>query len=168
VGDIILGLPSSGLHTNGYSLVRKVFQIESGEGAASLHDLCLELGRSLGEELLEPHRCYFPLLRLALPHIKGMAHITGGGLIGNLPRVLPQGLAARLEAGAWAIPPIFPVIQQRGNVAREEMYRVFNMGVGMALICSPERASELTAELSEAQPIGQVVAGERKERVIIV
>ncbi len=167
-GDTVLGLPSSGLHTNGYSLVRKVFQIESGEGAASLHDPCPELGRSLGEELLEPHRCYFPLLRPALPYIKGMAHITGGGLIDNLPRVLPRGLAARLEAGAWDIPPIFPLIQQRGNIAREEMYRVFNMGVGMALICSPEVVSDLRAKLPEARPIGRVVAGEGEERVIIV
>jgi len=168
VGDIILGLPSSGLHTNGYSLVRKVFRLTDDSPQSRLNEFYPELGRTLGEELMEPHRCYFPLLRPALPHIKGMAHITGGGLIDNLPRILPQGLAARLEAGAWAIPPIFPLIQQRGNVAREEMYRVFNMGVGMALICSPEMASELRAKLPEAQPIGQVVVGEEKERVIIV
>ena len=112
VGDAILGLPSSGLHTNGYSLVRKIF----GETKSALDIYYPELGRTLGEALLEPHRCYFHQLQPLLPIIKGMAHITGGGLIGNVPRVLPKGLAARFNSQAWTVPPIFQLIQKRGNI----------------------------------------------------
>jgi phosphoribosylformylglycinamidine cyclo-ligase len=162
-GDTIIGLPSSGLHTNGYSLVRKLF----GETQSVLSTYYPELGRTLGEELLEPHRCYYHQLKPILPVIKGMAHITGGGLIDNVPRVLPQGVAAQFHSQAWTILPIFQLIQQRGNVDQDEMYRVFNMGVGMVLICSPEDVNQLTGQLPEAKIIGEVIKQEGAARVII-
>ncbi len=160
-GDAIIGLPSSGLHTNGYSLVRRIFGVEQLERHYP------ELGRTLGEGLLEPHRCYYQQLKPLLPLIKGMAHITGGGLIDNVPRVLPRGLAARFNSQAWAVPPIFRLIQQRGNVAWDEMYRVFNMGIGMVLICSPDVVGQLTRQLPEAKVIGGVVKQAGKARVVI-
>jgi len=163
VGDTIIGLPSSGLHTNGYSLVRKLF----GETQSVLNTYYPELGRTLGEELLEPHHCYYHQLKPLLPVIKGLAHITGGGLIDNVPRVLPQGVAAQFHSQAWTILPIFQLIQQRGNVDRNEMYRVFNMGVGMVLICSPDDVNQLTKALPEAKVIGEVVKQVGKARVII-
>ena len=163
VGDVIIGLPSSGLHTNGYSLVRKIFDITP----SALKAHYPELGRTLGEELLEPHRCYYQQLKPLLPSIKGMAHITGSGLIGNVPRVLPQGLAAEFHSQAWATPPIFQLIQQRGNVARDEMYRVFNMGIGMVIICSPDDADQLTKQLPEAKVVGAVVKQVGGVRVVI-
>jgi len=163
VGDAIIGLPSSGLHTNGYSLVRKLF----GETQSVLNSYYPELGRTLGEELLEPHRCYYHQLKLLLPVIKGMAHITGGGLIDNVPRVLPQGVAAQFQSQAWTVPPIFQLIQQRGNVDQNEMYRVFNMGIGMVIICLPTNADRLTKALPEAKVIGEVIKQAGKARVII-
>jgi phosphoribosylformylglycinamidine cyclo-ligase len=126
-GDLLVGLPSSGLHTNGFSLVRKVFE------DVPLDHVFPELGRPLRDELLEPHRCYVHELQ-ALPW-KAAAHITGGGLLDNVPRALPDGLAAELDRAAWAVPPIFDLIERRGRVAEEEMLGTFNMGLGMALVC---------------------------------
>jgi len=163
VGDTIIGLPSSGLHTNGYSLVRKLF----GETPSALNTHYPELGRTLGEELLEPHRCYYNQLKPLLPIIKGMAHITGGGLVGNVPRILPQGMAAQFRSRAWTIPPIFQLIQQRGNVAQDEICRVFNMGIGMVIVCSPENAKPVTKALPEAKIVGEVVEQKGKARVVI-
>ena len=163
VGDTIIGLPSSGLHTNGYSLVRKIF----GQTRQALDKYYPELGRTLGDELLEPHRCYYHQLKSLLPLIKGMAHITGGGLIDNVPRILPQGMAAKFRSRSWTLPPIFQLIQQRGNVARNEMYRVFNMGIGMVVICSPSDVAQLTKALPEAEIIGEVVKPMGKARVVI-
>jgi len=163
VGDAIIGLPSSGLHTNGYSLVRKLF----GVTQSVLNTHYPELGRTLGEELLEPHRCYCHQLKPLLPLIKGMAHITGGGLVDNVPRVLPQGVAAQLNSRAWTVPPIFQLIQQQGNVAQDEMYRVFNMGIGMVVICSPDDVGQLTKAIPEAKVIGKVVKQMGEARVII-
>jgi len=162
-GDAIIGLASSGLHTNGYSLARKVF----GDTAPALNKYYPELGRTIGEALLESHRCYYHELKPLLPFIKGMAHITGGGLIGNVPRILPKGLMAKFNSKSWAIPPIFQLIQQRGNVDRNEMYRVFNMGIGMVLICSPDNVDRLTKQLPEAKVIGEVVKQTRAARVVI-
>ena len=162
-GDVILGLPSSGLHTNGYSLVRKIF----GETTQILNTHYPELGKTLGEELLVPHRCYYQQLKPLLPYIKGMAHITGGGLEGNVPRVLPPGLKARFNTKAWTIPPIFDLIQRQGNVDRDEMYRVFNMGIGMVVTCSPNSADKLTQVLPEAKAIGEVIKQVGKARVVI-
>jgi len=162
-GDAIIGLPSSGLHTNGYSLARKVF----GETKSALGVRPPELERTLGEELLEPHRCYYQQLKPLLPFIKGMAHITGGGLIGNVPRVLPEGLMAKFHSQTWTVPPIFRLIQQRGNVAQDEMYRVFNMGIGMAVICSPENVDRFREQLPETKIIGEVRKQVGKARVVI-
>ncbi|MCL0052883.1 phosphoribosylformylglycinamidine cyclo-ligase [Dehalococcoidales bacterium] len=163
VGDIIIGLPSSGLHTNGYSLVRKLF----GETKSALDTYYPELGQTLGEELLEPHRCYYHQLKPLLPFIKGMAHITGGGLIDNVPRILPQGMAVQFQSRMWTIPPIFQLIQQRGNIDQNEMYRVFNMGIGMVVICSAENVSQIVQALPEAKVIGEVVKQVGKARVVI-
>jgi phosphoribosylformylglycinamidine cyclo-ligase len=161
VGDITIGLPSSGLHTNGYSLVRKLF------GTDELQTYYSELGRTLGEALLEPHRCYYHQLKPLLPFIKGMAHITGGGLIDNVPRVLPKGTAAVFSSRAWTVPPIFHIIEERGNVAQDEMYHVFNMGIGMVLICSPEAVDQFTKQLPGAKVIGEVVKLRDGTRVVI-
>ncbi len=163
VGDTIIGLPSSGVHTNGYSLVRKLF----GETPSALNTRYPELGRTLGEELLEPHRCYYHQLKPLLPIIKGLAHITGGGLMGNVPRILPERVAVQLRSQEWTIPPIFRLIQQRGNVDRDEMYRVFNMGIGMVVICSPDNTEQVTKALPEAKIVGEVVEQVGKVRVVI-
>jgi phosphoribosylformylglycinamidine cyclo-ligase len=154
-GDIILGLPSSGLHTNGYSLVRQVFKIEND--TSLLHKSYPGLRRTLGEELLEPHRCYYSDLKPVLPRVKGLAHITGGGFEGNIPRIIPDGLEAQISRDAWPVPPIFKLIQEQGKIEDAEMYRVFNMGIGMIIICSPQHINELRAALPEAQKIGILV-----------
>jgi phosphoribosylformylglycinamidine cyclo-ligase len=161
-GDTIIGLPSSGLHTNGYTLVRKIFGVDQ----SILNTYYPELGRTLGEALLEPHRCYLHQLKPLLPIIKGMAHITGGGLIDNVPRVLPEGLAAKFDSQAWTMLPIFRLIQQRGNIDQSEMYHVFNMGIGMVIICSPDNVDHFTKALPEARVIGEVIK-EGKARVVI-
>lgn len=160
-GDVVIGLPSSGLHTNGYSLVRKIFDV--GDFKKHLY----ELGRTLGEALLEPHRCYYHQLKPLLPQIKGMAHITGGGLVDNIPRVLPENLGVRLNKKSWTVPPVFQLIQDRGNVDAAEMYRVFNMGIGMAVVCAPDDVSGLIGKLPEAKVIGEVVKQEGSDRVLI-
>ena len=161
-GDIIMGLPSSGLHTNGYSLARKIF----GETSSALNTPYPELGCTVGEALLEPHRSYYNQLKPLLPLIKGLAHITGGGLIGNVPRVLPEGLAARFDTQTWSVPPIFELIQKRGNVDREEMYHVFNMGIGMVIICSKDNVDHFIKMLPEAKVIGEVMK-QKEARVVI-
>jgi phosphoribosylformylglycinamidine cyclo-ligase len=163
VGDPVIGLPSSGLHTNGYSLVRKIF----GTSLPALDTYYPELGRTIGEALLEPHRCYYHHLKPLLPIIKGMAHITGGGLVDNVPRILPQGMAAKFNSQSWEVPPIFHLIQRQGNVARDEMFHVFNMGIGMAIVCSPDDAAQLTKALPEAKVIGEVIKQTGKVRVVI-
>lgn len=155
-GDAIIGLPSSGLHTNGYSLVRKVFEVNSSK----LNEFHAELGCTLGEELLRLHRCYYGDLKSLLPRIKGLAHITGGGLVDNIPRIFQSGLSAYIREGSWEAPPIFRMIQQKGKISTGEMYRVFNMGVGMALFCSPDDVDDVLAALPEGVVIGEVGGGE--------
>jgi phosphoribosylformylglycinamidine cyclo-ligase len=163
--DVILGLPSSGLHTNGYSLVRKVFGIDANPSC--LNKFYPELGKSLGEELLQVHRCYYPQLKPALPLIKGLAHITGGGFIGNIPRILPEGVAAHLKKHSWDILPIFKLIQKEGDIDETEMHRVFNMGIGMTIVCSPQQVAKIVSILPQAKVIGEIIKREDKERVII-
>jgi phosphoribosylformylglycinamidine cyclo-ligase len=164
-GDVILGLPSSGLHTNGYSLARKAFGIK--EDAKPLRAYYPELGQTLGEALLEPHRCYYSELKPLLSKIKGLAHITGGGFEGNIPRILPKGLAAQISKSAWQVPPIFKLIQEKGRVDEAEMYQVFNMGMGMVVICEPKREAELSKALPGAKAIGKVVAATNAQKVIL-
>jgi phosphoribosylformylglycinamidine cyclo-ligase len=162
LGDSIIGLPSNGLHTNGYTLARKIF----GETRSALSKHYPELGRTIGEALLEPHTCYYKQLKPLLPFIKGMAHITGGGLIDNVPRILPEGLAARFDSQSWSVLPIFNLIQQRGKVDRDEMYHVFNMGIGMVIICSSDSVKNITKTLAEARVIGEVIK-QKEARVVI-
>jgi len=163
--DVILGLPSSGLHTNGYSLARKVFGIDTNP--SYLNKFYPELGKSLGEDLLQIHRCYYLQLKPALPIIKGLAHITGGGFIGNIPRILPQGLAAHIKKHSWDILPIFKLIQKEGNIEEAEMYQVFNMGIGITVVCSPDQVAPIVSMLPQAKVIGEIIKREAKESVII-
>jgi len=145
-GDIVLGLESSGAHSNGYSLIRKII---SARGV----DLSAELdGRPLSEWILAPTRIYVkPLLKLIREaNVKGLAHITGGGLVENIPRVLPETLTARLDAAAWTMPPLFGWLQKEGNVSSQEMHRVFNCGIGMVVIVSPDQAAAAEALLRDA------------------
>ena len=156
-GDLLIGLPSSGLHTNGYSLVRAIFNLE--EDQSPLYEAYDELGCTLGEALLEPHRGYWPLLEPVLPLIKAMSHITGGGMEDNLERVMPPGLTARVDWSSWETPPVFRIIQAAGNVDLAEMRRVFNMGVGMVLVCAAEHASDIVGALPEAWVVGEATEG---------
>jgi len=164
-GDMILGLPSNGLHTNGYSLARKTFGVE--DNPSCLSRFYPELGKTLGEELLQIHRCYYQWLEPVLPLIKGLAHITGGGFIGNIPRILPEDLAAHLHKDSWDIPPVFKLIQEKGNVEEAEMYRVFNMGIGMVLICSRQVVTEVTVTSPQARIIGEIVKTKNEKKVTI-
>ncbi|MCK9355920.1 MAG: phosphoribosylformylglycinamidine cyclo-ligase [Dehalococcoidia bacterium] len=164
-GDVLLGLPSSGLHTNGYSLARKVFGIDADPGR--LRRTEASLGKTLGDALLEPHRPYHRVLAPFLPLIKGLAHITGGGFPGNVPRTLPAGLGARIDRSTWSVPPLFRLIQEEGNVDANEMYRVFNMGVGMVIVASPEASAELVRAIPGTYTIGSVIRHEHGERVIV-
>lgn len=136
-GDILIGVASSGLHSNGFSLVRKVLLEHAG---LSLDQFLPELGCTLGEELLKPTIIYVPLILPLLRRyeLKGIAHITGGGLELNLPRILPSGVKALLRKKSWEIPPVFPLIQEYGHVEEREMFRTFNMGIGMVLVTAPE------------------------------
>jgi phosphoribosylformylglycinamidine cyclo-ligase len=163
--DVILGLPSSGLHTNGYSLVRRVFGIDANPSC--LNKFYPELGKSLGEALLQVHRCYYPQLKPALSLIKGIAHITGGGFVGNIPRILPEGVAAHLKKHSWDILPIFKLVQEKGAIEEAEMYRVFNMGVGLTIVCSPQQVARIVSILPQAKVIGEIIKREDKERAII-
>ena len=168
-GDVLLGLPSDGLHTNGYSLVRKLFDVGVGgdpdEERERLNRTYPGLGGTLGEALLAPHRCYYDDLKPVLPLLKGIAHITGGGIPGNVPRMLPEGLAARIDRAVWEPQPIFRLIQERGNIAEEEMYRTFNMGIGMVLAVSPADAETVRSRLPQALVLGEVVRGKGVEWV---
>ena len=162
IGDIIIGLPSSGLHTNGYSLVRKIFP-----DVKTLNTGYLELGRTLGEALLEPHRCYYKTLKPLQPSIKGLAHITGGSFYKNIPRSLPEGFTAQLDSTSWQIPPLFRIIQKAGNVEENEMFHVFNMGIGMTLVCSKIHVDKMLQSIPGARVIGQVIRQSGDTRVII-
>jgi len=163
--DVILGLSSSGLHTNGYSLARKVFGIDANPSC--LNKSYPELEKTLGEELLQVHRCYYPQLKPVLPLIKGIAHITGGGFAGNMPRILPEEVSAYIKKHSWDILPIFRLIQKEGDIKEEEMYQVFNMGIGITIICSPQHVARIVSILPQAKVIGEIVKGKDKERVII-
>ena len=161
-GDVVLALPSAGLHTNGYSLARKLFFEVAGMSPGSRVE---SLGMTVGDCLLEPHLSYLPPLEALLDTgaIKGLAHITGGGLIENIPRILPAGRGVRIERGAWPVLPVFTLMQEIGRVTEQEMYRTFNMGIGMVIICSPSDRSQIEAHFRErgerCYPVGRVVEG---------
>jgi len=166
-GDMLIGLPSSGLHTNGYSLVRRVFNTDGDP--SKLKRRYPQLGRTLGDALLEPHRCYYHEIKPLLPKIKGLAHITGGGFPGNLPRTLPKSVAAVVDKSSWEVPPLFLLIQRTGNIDDDEMYRVFNMGIGMILICDPADSARLIKKLPDSKVIGEIVkrkSNEERTRII--
>ena len=157
-GDAVIGLPSSGLHTNGYSLARRVLP------EPTWTDPMADNGHTVGDALLEPHRSYLDevrILRRALREADGdihaLAHITGGGWEGNVPRTLPDGLGVEIETGSWPVPPIFSLLQSRGDIADEEMVRTFNLGIGMTAVVPVELADAAVAAVGDAHRIGTVV-----------
>ena len=163
-GDIILALPSSGIHSNGYSLVRKVFDVEH----ADLGVYSDELGMTLGEALLTPTKIYVkPVLRcMEAVTVKGVSHITGGGFFENIPRCLPEGLGARIRLDAVKTPPIFTMLQSAGSIPQRDMFNTFNMGVGMTVVVSPEDTDAAIAALDcGAYVIGEIAKSE--ERVVL-
>jgi len=176
-GDALLALPSSGLHTNGFSLVRRVFDVGVGGDAsaerARLERAYAELNTTLGEALLTPHRGYVREVLSVRARVKGMAHITGGGLIDNVPRMLPstssgQGrmLGARIDRSAWQVPAVFRLIEREGGIEEREMWRTFNMGLGLVLAVDPSEVAAVRSALAEALLIGEVVAdGEARVRL---
>jgi len=166
-GDAIVALPSSGLHTNGYSLARKIVFERLKLTVASPVP---ELGTTAGVALLTPHRSYLPVIRplLGTGLLKGLAHITGGGVTDNLPRVLPEGTGAVIERGAWTVPPLFAWLVGAGGVPREDAWRTFNMGLGLLAVVAPDRGGELVSRLAAAgEPAARVVGHiERGDRVV--
>ena len=165
-GDMVIGLSSTGLHTNGYSLARRVFfDIADWKPDTYVN----ELHATIADALLATHRSYLPLVRPLLERgfVKGLAHITGGGITENLPRILPDGCAADIDRRAWGVPPLFKLLQLRGGVKDEEMFRAFNMGLGMVVVCAPGDADAVKRTLAlggepNAPCIGSIVAGARR------
>lgn len=162
-GDVVLALESNGLHTNGYSLARKLFFEVGGYKMNSEIN-----GKTLSEALLKPHRSYYKQLSVLIDRkkIKGLAHITGGGLLENIPRILPENISVEIKRGTWNEIPLFGVMQRLGNVADEEMFRAFNMGVGMVVICAENEKDEIISHVEEFDErcfeIGRVVQGKRE------
>jgi len=169
-GDVLIGLPSAGLHTNGYSLARKIcFDVAGWKPDTFVP----EIGATIGDALLAPHRSYlnamWPLVERGV--VKGMAHITGGGITDNLPRILPDGCAASIRTDSWTVPPLFRLLQQHGSIAGDEMFRAFNMGIGLIVVCAPDNAERAAALLEAAgEPatirLGSIVAGDRTVRYV--
>ncbi len=168
-GDVLIGLPSVGLHTNGYSLARKLlFEVAGYKPDTPIE----ELGCTAAEELLKPHRSYLNALDGLLDSgaIKGLAHITGGGLLENIPRILPEGTAVEINLGAWPVLPVYDLLARTGNVSEREMYRTFNMGIGMVVVTSAEDADRVRAHLDERSEahyrIGRVVEGSQSVSLV--
>ncbi|HOZ48362.1 MAG TPA: phosphoribosylformylglycinamidine cyclo-ligase [Candidatus Hydrogenedentes bacterium] len=168
-GDVVIGIASSGLHTNGYSLARKICFEVAGLG---VDDPMPGVGRTVGDALLEPHRSYAKLMQvvMAIVSVKAMAHITGGGITDNLPRSLPEHLGAEIDVSTWEVPPLFRYLQEAGNVADLEMLRTFNMGMGFLVVVSEKDTDKAIDVLEQAgekpRRIGRVVAGDRKIRYV--
>ena len=162
-GDVLLGLPSSGVHSNGFSLVRKVFDVEHTDLGRTVP----ELGTSLGETLLTPTRIYVKsvLRALACGGIHGISHITGGGFYENLPRCIPEGLCARVERNAVPVLPVFDLIRELGQIPERDMFNTFNMGIGMSIVVAPESVDKVREILTDAVVIGEIV--ESDERICI-
>lgn len=161
--DILLGIPSNGLHTNGYSLVRHSLSLDSD--MSPLNEVHAELESTLGDALLMEHRCYYQILNPVFGLLKAMAHITGGGLVENVPRVIPEGLAAKFDSSTWPVPTIFKILQNKGNISTDEMYKVFNMGLGMVLVCDKRHVSEIMSLVPEAKIVGEITRAFEKNRV---
>jgi phosphoribosylformylglycinamidine cyclo-ligase len=164
-GDVLIGLPSNGLHTNGYSLARKLlFEVKKYNAETYVN----ELKNKVGSELMRVHKSYWPVLKKLVDAeaVSAMAHITGGGITENLPRVLPKGAAAIVEIGTWPVQPIFQHLQKLGEIPEDEMMRTFNMGIGMVLVVSPKKFKKVQSVLDRAgeksYTIGRIVKGERK------
>ncbi|MHC4182813.1 MAG: phosphoribosylformylglycinamidine cyclo-ligase [Planctomycetota bacterium] len=172
-GDVVIGLPSSGLHSNGFSLVRKVLFEKAGLDVNSKIE---SINGTVGDELLKPTKIYVKSIRNLLRHykskkvVKGMAHITGGGLIDNIPRILPQGCSVRINKDAWPVPEIFGTIREIGNIDEREMYHVLNMGIGMVLIVSKHFAPSIIKKLKrmkeDAYIMGKVIRGNKKVEIV--
>ncbi len=165
-GDVLIGLPSAGLHTNGYSLARRIVFQELG---LRVDSVVPDLGTTVGDALLAVHRSYLKAIEPLLDEpalVRGLAHITGGGITDNLPRIFPEGVGARIDRGAWQVPPLFTFLWKAGHVPEDDMYRSFNMGIGLIVATRPGDADRVIAELrgrGEApRVIGHLVAGERK------
>jgi len=162
-GDVLIGLASSGIHSNGYSLVRKVLLEDAG---MKLQDFVPEFGRTLGEELLTPTKIYVRSILSTLEkyELKGLAHITGGGFIENIPRMLPEGTGVNIQLGSWTIPTVFNYLEEKGQLQQQEMFNIFNMGIGMVAVVKKEEAEQVLAHFEQcgetASIIGTVVAGE--------
>ena len=162
--DVLLGIPSNGLHTNGYSLVRHSLGLD--DDSSPLNEFHSELGNTLGDALLMEHRCYYQILDPVFGLLKAMAHITGGGLIENVPRVVPEGLVAKIDSSAWHVPAIFKILQNMGDISTGEMYKVFNMGLGMVLVCDKILVSEIMSLVPEAKIVGEITRGFVTSRVV--
>ena len=169
-GDVLIGVRSAGLHTNGYSLARQVLFDAAGWKPDTFVS---ELGMTVGDALLAPHRSYLSRVRPLIERrqVKGMAHITGGGMTENLPRVLPEGCGAEIDLQSWSIPPLFKLLQQRGAISTDEMFRAFNMGIGFVIVCASRDGQSVVDTLSDAgEPnacrLGVVVAGDRSVRYV--
>jgi phosphoribosylformylglycinamidine cyclo-ligase len=164
-GDVLIALPSAGLHTNGYSLARHVMFDIAGLRPETFVPA---LGATVGEALLAPHRSYFSAVRplLEQKQVKGMAHVTGGGITENLPRTLPDGCAAEIDQRAWSIPPIFRLLEEQGHIPRNEMMRAFNMGVGLIIVCAQQHTEAILGAVGGAFRLGRVVPGDRGVRYV--
>ncbi len=163
-GDVLLGLPSSGLHTNGFTLVRRTFDTDDYDRHDDL------LGRPLAEALLEPHRCYLSDFRALsqVGPIQGMAHITGGGFVDNIPRILPEGIGVVVNRDAWDVPALFQLIEHKGQIDHDEMYHVFNMGMGMVVIVRAEDVDGMLSSVSgDVRVIGEAVEWSSGPRVVL-
>lgn len=168
-GDVVLGIPSNGLQTNGYSLARKLFFEVGGYKPSDRID---ELGTTVGEALLATHQSFLPQLGPLLgkknangePLIKGLAHITGGGFLENIPRILPEGVSVEIDRNAWKIPTVFQMMQSLGNVSDQEMFRTFNMGIGMVVVCDENDAEKIVSE-TDSFKIGTILAGDRSVKI---
>jgi phosphoribosylformylglycinamidine cyclo-ligase len=162
--DYLVGFPSSGVHTNGFSLVRSVFKID--EHPSVLFRRYDELNHQLGEELLIQHQAYYPSLNPILKLVKGLAHITGGGLPGKMSAILPTTMTASFQRGSWIEPSIFSIIQREGHVSSEEMFRVFNMGLGMVAVCAETNVNSILAKVSDARVVGRIIPRGDQECVV--
>ncbi len=171
-GDVLIGIASSGIHSNGYSLVRKIFDLNGENAKQNLSEYSEELGRTIGEELLEPTKIYVkPLLNLIeTVGINTVSHITGGGFIENVPRMLPDGLKAVIKKGTWEIPPIFTIMQKKADVPERDMYNTFNMGIGMIVAVDADKADDALRCLIEqgerAYVIGELEVGEKCVEIV--